>query len=454
MFIRGVFLKWGRIMRKKYLALLLSVIMCSSVFFTGCGRTADEPVIEEDEEDEDDDDDDDRDDDEDDENEKNVYVESIDEDTLAEQIKVFVKNKKLWTVSGEMTIELDNAAYCVTDLDHNGRSEIIVMTESAYSSVTDMRIFEITEKGDAFKEADLDYSGIQDVTSSLPPDLINFPESVTYFNRVGQASHYLIDNIFDNGNGEYGDCFCDLCYEEGVAAVYTYLAVKVNQIPVPNTMEFDDEYAFYSPDGEIDEDEYYDICNTYPGEYGTKDQYFGIYYRGAYDDLSVMNLDDSFLVSVLTDSYRVFTGEKDYSGFNDSYNDSWAPDQSYGADNSDYIGFWGLYESEVEGDVTNYEIGSDYYSTLEIDYDAFITKIEYYDGKASYLWSTVLYTDDDLNPYFEITDSTILPDGVVCERYTITGINSDKDIMYVSLDLYGYDGILGGSNLTYLKDYT
>ena len=444
-------------MKKKYLALILSCIMCSSLFFTGCGKTAEEPVIEEDDDDEDedgDDDDDKEDDDDDDKDDKNVYVESIDEETLAEQIKVFVKNKKLWTVSGEMTIELDNAAYCVTDLDHNGRSEIVVMTESAYSTVTDMRIFEITEKGDAFKEAEFDYSGIQNVTSSLAPDLINFPESVTYFNRVGQASHYRTDNTFVNGNGEYGDCFCDICYEEGVAAVYTYLSVKVNQIPVPGTMEFDNEYTFYSPDGEIDEDEYYDILTTYPGEYGTKDQYFGIYYRGVYDDLGVMGLEDSFLVSVLTDSYRVFTGEKDYSDFYGLYNDSWAPDQSYGVDNSNYIGYWGLYESEVEGDVTSYEYASDFYRTLEIDYDSFVTMIEYYDGKPSYVWSTVLYTDDDQNPYFEITDSTILPDDIVCERYTITGINSDKDIIYVSLDLYGYDGYLGGSTLTFLKDYT
>ena len=43
-------------MKKKYLAVLLSAIMCSSVFFTGCGKTADEPVIEEDEDDEDEED--------------------------------------------------------------------------------------------------------------------------------------------------------------------------------------------------------------------------------------------------------------------------------------------------------------------------------------------------------------------------------------------------------------
>ena len=68
-------------MKKKYLALILACVMCSSLFFTGCGKAADEPVIEEDEdEDDDDDEDDDRDDDEDDEDDRNAYVESIDDD--------------------------------------------------------------------------------------------------------------------------------------------------------------------------------------------------------------------------------------------------------------------------------------------------------------------------------------------------------------------------------------
>ena len=172
-------------MKKKYLAMLLSVIMCSSVFFTGCGKTAEEPAAEEDEDDEEDDDDDKDDDDEDDDedDDKNVYVETIDDDTLADQIKVFVKNKKLWSVTDDSTIVLADSGYCVADLDHNGRCEIIVLTESAYSTVTDMRIYEITEKGDAFREAEFDYTGIKDECSSLVPDLIYFPLSETYYDE-------------------------------------------------------------------------------------------------------------------------------------------------------------------------------------------------------------------------------------------------------------------------------
>lgn len=440
-------------MKKKYLALLLSVIMCSSVFFTGCGKTADEPVIEEDEDDDDEDDDnDDRDDDEDDEDEKNVYVGSIDADTLAEQIKVFVKNKKLWTVSDDMTAELEDAAYCVTDLDHNGRCEIIVMTEFAYSSLTDLRIFEITEKGDAFREADMDYTGIQNVTSSLVPDLIYYPYSISYFDKKKQVSHYLVNNEFDNGNGEYGNCFCDIGYKDGVATVNTYASVQVNQSYDPDTMEFDYDYTYMSPDGEIDEDEYYEIIDEYPYDYQVEDLDFGVYYRGWYDDMGVMGLEDSFLVSVLTDSYRVFTGETGYDEFYNSYNDSWAPTDTADTYYEQYIGFWGLYESEIEGDVTSYTSSSNHYRTLEFTSDSRVTLTEYDEGKVSYVWSTDVYLDENMQPYFEIDDRSILPGDITFERYTVTGMNSDKDLIYVSFDFYGEEGYLGGSNMKYLKD--
>ena len=45
-------------MKKKYLALIMACIMCTSVFVTGCGRTSE--VVEADDEDDDDEDDDDR----------------------------------------------------------------------------------------------------------------------------------------------------------------------------------------------------------------------------------------------------------------------------------------------------------------------------------------------------------------------------------------------------------
>ncbi|MBO4610399.1 MAG: hypothetical protein J5696_11095 [Lachnospiraceae bacterium] len=442
-------------MKKKYLALILSCIMCSSLFFTGCGKTAEEPVIEEDDDDEDedeDDDDDKEDDDDDDKDDKNVYVESIDEETLAEQIKVFVKNKKLWTITGNESVELEDAAYCVTDLDHNGRCELLVMTESAYSTVTDTRIFEITEKGDAFKEADWDYKGIQNVSGSLIPDFIYYPLLDFYFDEKEETCHYILGNSFDNGNGEYGNLCCDVEYSNSVADVNTYLYIKINQSYDPDTWEYDYKYTYGTPDGEIEEETYNDILSHYPPRIDLESVYFGIYYRGWYDDFGVMNLEDSFLVSVLTDSYKVFSGELDYSEFYGTYNDVYAPadTETY---YEQYIGFWGLYESETEGDVNNYTSSSNFYRSLEFDNDSRVTLTVYDEGKIVLVYAAEVYMDENMDPYFEITDSSILNDGIVCERYTVTGMNSDKDLIYVSFDFYGEDGYLGGSSLKFIKDW-
>ena len=444
-------------MKKKYLAMLLSVIMCSSVFFTGCGKTAEEPAAEEDEEDEEDDDDDKDDDDDDDDDEdkdddKNVYVETIDDDMLADQIKVFVKNKKLWSVTDDSTIVLADSGYCVADLDHNGRCEIIVLTESAYSTVTDMRIYEITEKGDAFREAEFDYTGIKDECSSLVPDLIYFPLSETYYDEKKQVTHYLINNRYDNGNGEYGNCFCDLSYSEGKARVYTYASVRVNESFSLDTQQFDYEYTYTSPDGEMSEKEYYDTIDGYPEAHGCSDMEFGIYYRGWSDDYGVMKLEDSLLVSVLTDSYKVFAGKMEYADFYQSYNDPWAPGSDTETYYEQYIGNWGLYYSEVDGYEEYYTSSSFHYMTIEFtsDFEAVMTNYE--NGEVTNVWRAEINMDDDMRPYFDMDDTSRLPDGYVCDRYTVLGMNSDRDLITVDVTFYGEDGCLGGSTLKLIKD--
>ena len=165
-----------------------------------------------------------------------------------------------------------------------------------------------------------------------------------------------------------------------------------------------------------------------------------------------MGLEDSFLVNVLTDSYKVFAGKLDYSEFYQSYNDSWAPTDTTETYYEQYIGFWGLYESEIEGDVTSYTPSSNHYRTIEFDSDSRVTLTEYDEGKVLYVWSTDVYIDEYMQPYFEIDDRSILPGDIMFERYTVTGINSDGDMMYVSFDFYGEEGYLGGSNMKYLKD--
>ena len=440
-------------MKKKYLALLLSAIMCSSVFFTGCGKTADEPAVEDDDDDEDDDKDDDKDDDEDDEDEEDVYVKYVEDDDLAQQIKVFVKNKKLWTATDEGTVELADAAYCVTDLDHNGRCELLVMTESSYYSVTDLRIYEITESGDAFKEADWKFGSSVDICPDEKPDLIYYPLNTAYYDKKKNISHYLINNTFDHGNGEYGNCFCDMEYSNGVATVNTYAAIQVNETIDQDTYEVDYDYTYLTPDGEVDDNEYFDIIDNYPEKHEPENVYFGIYYRGYYNDHSVMGLDDKFLVSVLTDSYRVFSGESTYDDFYMAYSEAWETPDYTETYYEQFIGTWGLYSIEVEGYETFYDSSSSQFATLEFTPDSIAEIIEYKDGKEYLSWQADVVLNDNMDPYFELTDRDYLQDGVMMESYTVTETDPVRDSITVYLDYYGEDGYLGGSTLTFIRGW-
>ena len=242
-------------------------------------------------------------------------------------------------------------------------------------------------------------------------------------------------------------------YTDGVAKVTHYAAVKVNETIDQETYDVDYEYTYLTPDGEADEDEYYDLIDNYPEKYDSEDMYFGIYYRGWYDDYGVMSLEDSFLVSVLSDSYRVFAGRTEYSDFYQSYNDAWAPGSSDETFYEQYIGTWGLYYSEVEGYEEYYTSSSHHYMTIEFTADFESIMTDYDEGEAVSVWRTEIHMDDDMRPYFDMDDTSRLPEGFVCDRYTVLGMNSDRDLITVDVTFYGEDGCLGGSTLKLIKDW-
>ncbi|MCR4793071.1 MAG: hypothetical protein K5871_09980 [Lachnospiraceae bacterium] len=451
-------------MKRKYLALFLACVLCTSVFVSGCGNSQDTSVEDDDDDDDDDDwdDDDEEDDDDDDDNEddsqdrhdtdeeeKPVYVRSIDKNTLLSQIKVFVKNKEIWSVPATMGDGIYNAAYSVTDLDHNGRAELLVLTESDYSDSCTVRVFEISENGDSFTEAEWEYSGI-DVTRDNAPDLINHPFPETYYDEKSGQTHYITHNTYDNGNGDYGTCMVDFTYSNGKVSCYTFAALRVYESYDITTDSVDYRYVYYDPDGEASEEDFIEYLDTYPEGFERGSTQLGIYYRGWYEDYGVMELEDAFLKELLNDSYRVFTDEYPYEAFYKSYNDAYAPGSGDETFYERCIGTWYLWYSEVEGDVTYYEVNGPQYATLEIrdDYTAVMT--QYKNGRESLVFGGEIYFEND-RPYFDYSDRDALPEGFMMERYTLEELNSDGDQLTVYLDFYGEDGILGWTTLVFLN---
>ncbi len=163
-----------------------------------------------------------------------------------------------------------------------------------------------------------------------------------------------------------------------------------------------------------------------------------------------MNLDDEFLCEVLMESYRVFSGYQTYSGFYEMYNDHYAPGDYDETFFERCIGDWNLWSMEIEGDEVRYEEDGPQYATLTIteDYEAVIS--QYRNGELSLRYALDVCLDDDGHPYFDYDDQSALPEGFKMERYTVAEINSDGDMITLSLDFYGDDGIIGSSTLKFV----
>ena len=336
-------------MKKRYLALLLACFMTVPLTMSACGRLADE-IVRDDDEDKDDKEDD---DDEEEEEEEIVYIEAIDEDDLEDQIETIVKNRDDWVVTFNGSAAVDYAEYCVADLDHNGRAEIISVTHFDYGGSTEVRIFEVDEKGKGLKEAKWKYKGVE-VSSDTCPDFYGGSNFRSYYDKKENVTHFLMDNYFDNGNDEFGVAYCDLSYSEGKAVCLTYGAYVYGE-PV--------EYVF--DDGtEVDnEADFLAYLDEYPKRRKEKQVFFGLFADSSGEELE--DVDDESLIMLLTDSYAVYTGDYSYEEFDETYNEVPDIDLSDTIEYEDIIGRWILYSSNDGFDTEYYDEDSEDYIVIE-----------------------------------------------------------------------------------------
>lgn len=542
-------------MKKKYLALLLVCAMTVPFSLTSCGRLTDE--IAQEDEDEDDEDEDDEDDEED---NGPVYVEVLDDSDVKKQLKVLVKNRDEWVGDESSSAPVDTFEYMVTDLDHNGRLEIIVNTIFDYGN-NEIRLFEVDEDEKGLKEAKWKFKGI-DVSSDTYPELETIVSSVR--DKKKEVTTYQFSDYFDNGNNEYGISYIDLTYSDGKVTCYNYASMVMNS---------DYEWVFYTDDeSEIDDmDEFLDFTDSYHDVLDLDWVDFGIYRESAYSDSGISDASDDDLKSLLNDSYRVFTGGMGYDEFDELYNtgssgvavedyyeqligkwnlysidygfeteyyedstgdgyitfvfyedqtalftlyiegeivyksvfpveleddrfvvnvydsDSeyfdglgnlafeftelsddgqdisvttisydedgevdeefevvFIRDKYYTGSAEDYLerlaGDWNIVSSELEGDVTYYEEGGDFYVTLSVGTDGTITMKESSNGRVFLEISEELKLNDGGQYFFDYSDPDALTDVVASETYTFTYLNDDGDELEVSIDFYDSDG--------------
>ena len=451
-------------MKKKYIALILACLLGTGVFLSGCASSSDSEIEKDDEDDDNDDEDDEDDEDDDDDHQtgdeesekpsEKPIVELIDGDDLLDQLKIFIDDRDYWTMAADGDEAVYRIGYGVTDLDLDGRIELIISRQYDYSDVSDSYVLEINEAGD-------DYDFVCQnlfpsmITDDVQPDYLTCNSTDCYYDKENRELHYLITDNFDNGNGNYGALLLDMKKNGENLYFDCYLTISVQQTVDQESYDVTSEYKYYEGNAEISESEYYSIIDSYPDGAVTKPVYFGYLSRNYYQDMYLSDLDDVELKDALYDSYCVFAGTMDQIDFDGTYNSSTgsiANSEVY----ADVVGDWELYSSEVEGSETYYDFDSPTYMLLYIYDDYSIYFINYEDGEISNTFSSSLdFSGDD--PVFEhdIREENGGPDefGVVRENYMILNhyYEDGAEYLEISADYYGEGEWLGYSILTFRR---
>ena len=363
-------------MKKKYLAILLAGIMCSLSFLSGCGKTAEpdeDTSVEEDDDDRDRDDDENDDEDEDEKPSIPEVVKSIDDKTLKSQVEVFVDGRKTWVIPHDEAVLYEGLTYSLSDLNYNGRTELIVTYWEGMGTFSTVYVYEINEKGDGFDLLEWEFEGIDKEQKSYP-DVGYFSAVNGYYDKENGIFHYLFKDYYAYSFSHGGCRMHDVSFADGKVIDEIY-AMGESQ-----GSDHDEETTFTGPDGEMSEDAYYAFLGSYPEGFTTKEFWLGnfgadcIYSsnRNIVEDMS-----DDQIGAILTDSYLLFAGRITYEEFFDRYISVNSAEQTSEGLFQAMIGNWGLYMTDAEGYVEYYEPDDQYYMTLDVFEDRTIHLEEY-----------------------------------------------------------------------------
>ena len=440
-------------MRKKYFALIMAGIMCSVTFLSGCGAGTDSAseIIEEDEDDEEEEEDEDdrgRDDSED-EDEKpaeNEIVSKIDDETLYSQIEIFLDNRdKIFFPDTE---DYSFTTCMVCDLDFNGRCELVLSGGRWYGAELENRIYEIDETGDGYYIPNYAFLGM-DSDQNVLPEIANFNFLDAFYDKNESRFHYLVPlSIADSDDSDqYGFRYCDISLKNGIIQ---------NEIYGKYQYRYTDngyEATYYSPGGELSEDEFNEYIDSYPGDHVVKRMSFGTYEGTSYYPLSdgdIETMDADLLKEILADSYRVFVGtmpgdefRRIHSTHSNDYDDA---DELL----HDIVGSWGLYLTDTEGDITYYTSDSEYYMTVDIYEDGSFDLDRFVNTEYEFIISGVLEADENSNLSYVYTPDSDEEMGGSTLEIVVCEINMDGMMVISTSSMYGNE-YMGGSTWYFVR---
>lgn len=165
-----------------------------------------------------------------------------------EQLMVIAANKEVWMPNPEYANDISR--YAITDLDWNGRYEIIVCNHGGTGQYTYSRFFEVNENLDGLTVCETDF-----VEGDSEPDLIFETQLNTYIDTNG-AYHYAVYDSLKNGAAEYYENYRALTLKDG----------KITTVPIAykSTLYEAENISFTDAEGnEISEEDYKSAADRY-----------------------------------------------------------------------------------------------------------------------------------------------------------------------------------------------
>ncbi|MBQ4105842.1 MAG: hypothetical protein IJC86_05610 [Clostridia bacterium] len=215
------------------------------------------------------------------------------------QLSVIVDNINTWLMQVEKGTTI--YSYAVTDMDHNGRLEVIASQNygAAASSTTESVFYEISEDEKSLVKCDYTYEGESQAD-------IMIESADCYEDRETGNFYYIFTDDSGNGfreiyNTKVAVCFADGKVTEQRLATKAAIIEGENEEPTITYTDADgnaiteDEYKYIA-------DEYFKDCKKTTASFGWK----GFTYA---NHSQMTTYGDSKLLEVLKDSYNKFDGK-------------------------------------------------------------------------------------------------------------------------------------------------
>ena len=208
---------------------------------------------------------------------ENNAVSSNNKSEIEKQLNLILDNKNLWYKD----TELDKYSYAVTDLDQNGRMEIISSICQGSGINTYTEIYEVNESMDGFNlcESDLaEFDSQADIIKN---------QFVVFYDNANKEYHYIFDDLTKNGAAEYYENKRDFYLSDGkISERYLVRKASIYQDEVSDVTYTD------LNNNVITEEEYNNFENEFFSSF--EKMMVNIEWLTNYTEIKLENLQDSY----------------------------------------------------------------------------------------------------------------------------------------------------------------